>query len=188
MIYFTDHHGKRHVLGHKPWRMLWRRILGKSVVILILSSVAAKAQHPLEVRIKEGNNPNSPVTVTGNGVFTVTPSTNAFSINGISFYRQDNYTATGNGTTVNVSSSPLRTFSIQVTGTPASATSWDVRLEGSLDGTNFTELMRHTEATGNGQDLFSGTNLQPILYLRSRCAALVLAPATSIAVIILGVQ
>lgn len=122
------------------------------------------------------------------GVFVVTPSTNAFSINGISSYRTDAYAAPGAGPTVNVSSSPLRTFSIQVTGAGAAADAWDVLLEGSLDGSRFTTLLEHTELTGDGEALFSGTNLQPILYYRSRVVSLTLGGASSVSVTALGVQ
>lgn len=100
--------------------------------------------------------------------------------------RSDTYTSTGNGTTVNVSTDPLESFSVQVKGTDAAATTWDVRLEGSLDGTNFTAILTHTNTTGDGVVLFSGTTDSPCLYFRSRCAGLVLGAATNIVVTILG--
>lgn len=150
-------------------------VLSSSQTIVVVGSTIAVTQ-------------GGPINVGQVGVFVVTPSTNAFSINGISNYRTDNYAAAGTGTTVNVSSSPLRTFSVQVTGTGASATSWDVLLEGSLNGVNFTTLMEHTEALGNGVALFSGTNLQPVLYYRSRVVAVTLGAASAIAVTALGVQ
>lgn len=164
---------------------------------VILSSVTITAPIPVVLSSGQtvvvasgtiGVTQAGPFNVGQVGVFVVTPSTNAFSINGISSYRTDNYTAAGAGTTINVSSSPLRTFSIQVTGIGATATSWDVLLEGSLNGVNFTTLMEHTEVIGNGVALFSGTNLQPVLYYRSRVVAVTLGGASAIAVTALGVQ
>lgn len=122
-----------------------------------------------------------PWSVTVPNVVRVTPSTEAFSINGISYYRTDSFAAPGSGPIVNVSSSPLRTFGIEVTG----GTTWDVRLEGSLDAVNFTLLLNHLTGTGNGVTLYSGTSMQPSLYLRSRVAALTGGP---IAVTFVGVQ
>lgn len=122
-----------------------------------------------------------PWSVNVPNVVRVTPSTEAFSINGVSYYRTDSYAAPGSGPVVNVSSSPLRTFSIEVFG----GTTWDVNLEGSLDGTNFTMLLNHITGTGDGITLFSGTSMQPSLYLRSRVVALTGGP---IAVTFVGVQ
>lgn len=100
--------------------------------------------------------------------------------------RSDTYTSTGNGTTVDISTGPLESFSIQVKGTGAAAATWDVRLEGSLNGTDFTQILQHTNTTGDGAVVFSGTTDSPCLYFRSRCAGLGLGPATNIVVTILG--
>lgn len=100
--------------------------------------------------------------------------------------RSDTYTGTGNGTTVNVANSALSIFSVQVTGTSAVATIWDVQLEGSLDNINFTQILQHTNVTGNGVVVFSAGNYSPCLYFRSRCAGLTLGPATNIVVTIVG--
>ena len=42
--------------------------------------------------------------------------------------RSDTYTAAANGTTITTTSRPLRDFTVQVKGTGAAATAWDVRL------------------------------------------------------------
>jgi hypothetical protein len=77
-------------------------------------------------------------------------------------------------------------FSLQVVGNPVSATSWNVILEGSLDGVNFDTIMSHDTAIGNGKILFSGSVIFPILYYRCRIDALVLGPASEINVFIMG--
>lgn len=101
--------------------------------------------------------------------------------------RSDTYTGTGNGTTVDVSTAPLSTFAISVKGTGAAATVWTAVLEGSLDGTNFTTILTHTNVTGDGLSLFIGTAFAPARYFRSRVSALTLGSATNIVIAILGV-
>ncbi len=102
--------------------------------------------------------------------------------------RSDTFTTTTSGTTVDSSTNPVKTFSIQVKGTGAAASVWTVVLEGSNDNTNFTTLLSHGTATGDGITLFSGTTFTPCLYYRSRCSALTLGGASNIVVTILGVQ
>ena len=116
-----------------------------------------------------------------------TPVSGSVSIINPSSTRSDTYTATGNGTTINVTANPLQSFTLQVKGTDAAATTWDVRLEGSLDNANFSTILTHTNATGDGAVLWAGAVLSPLLYFRSRCAGLVLGPATNIIATILGV-
>lgn len=101
--------------------------------------------------------------------------------------RADTFAATGNGTTLNCSTNPEKLFSIQVKGTGAAATAWTVVLEGSLDNTNFTTLLTHQTADGDGT-LKSITAPAPILYFRSRCSALTLGGASNVVTTILGVQ
>jgi len=102
------------------------------------------------------------------------------------FTRSDTYTIAANGTTIDVSNSPTQSFTIQVKGTGAAATAWDVRLEGSLDGTNFSQIIQHTDAVGDGVLKSTGTTFSPVLYFRSRCASITLGSATDIVVTILG--
>lgn len=100
--------------------------------------------------------------------------------------RQDTFTATGNGQTVDVHTSPLTRYAIQVKGTGAAATSWDIVLEGSLDGVNFSTILEHVTSIGDGQVLWSGELDSPALYFRSRVIALSLGTATNVVVTILG--
>ena len=100
----------------------------------------------------------------------------------------DVFTGTGNGTLIDVSSRPLKHFSLFVTAAGGTPTSWDVRLDGALNGVDFTSILTHTGVVGLGLTLFTNANVTPVLWLRARVAALVLAPATSLTVGILGVQ
>lgn len=99
--------------------------------------------------------------------------------------RSDTYTTTANGTTVTVATFPLKYFSIQVVQT-GTVTAWDVRLEVSNDGTNFTQLLQHTNATGSGAMVFSVAS--PALYFRSRCAGLTLGVGTNVIAYITGMN
>lgn len=100
--------------------------------------------------------------------------------------RSDTFTATGNGTTVDASTSPVSAFAVQVTGTGAAATTWDVRLEGSLNNSGFTQILQHTQVTGDTVTLWTGALEAPTLYFRARVAGLALGAATNIVVVILG--
>jgi hypothetical protein len=100
--------------------------------------------------------------------------------------RSDTFTTTGFGTTVNVSSHPEQTFSIQVSGTSAAASAWDIRLESSLDNVHFTQVLDHTNTTGDGVVLSSGSILTPSLYFRSNVVSLTLGSATNVVVTIVG--
>lgn len=123
---------------------------------------------------------DSPVRVTTDSA-VVTDTHTAFR------NRTDTFTGTVTGETIALVSSPLKSFSIQVKGTGAAATSWDVRLEGSIDGQNFSQILQHTTTTGDGAVLYSGATLSPSLFIRTRVSGLVLGLATNIIVSILGV-
>lgn len=100
--------------------------------------------------------------------------------------RADTFTGTGNGTTVDVSAQGMSKFSMQVkmTGT---VTSWTAILEGSLDGTNFSPLLTHTNADpGDGLMMSSGPAAFPCLHFRTRCSALTLGAGTNIIVTIIA--
>lgn len=102
--------------------------------------------------------------------------------------RTDTYTVSPTtGTTVDVSTTSTKSFALQVSGTGGTATLWTVLLEGSLDNLTFTTLLTSTQALANGTIIWSGTNLMPCLYFRSRVTSLTLGPATDIVVKILGV-
>lgn len=99
----------------------------------------------------------------------------------------DSFTATGPGTTVNASASPVSSYSIEVTET-GSVTSWSVDVEASLDSVSWTTVATHTNISpGNGKIISTGTTLTPALYFRTNCTAITLGGGTSIAATVLGV-
>lgn len=100
--------------------------------------------------------------------------------------RSDTFTTVSSGTTIDTSISPLKYYSLSVVQT-GTVTVWDIRLEGSLDNTNFTQILQHTNVTGSGVTLFSSAS-NPSLYIRSRCAAITLGGGTNLITTILGIQ
>jgi hypothetical protein len=103
--------------------------------------------------------------------------------------RSDTFTTTTSGTAVNRTTSPVKLYSLQVTGTATQVgtTTWDVRLECSLNGTTYTTVLTHAyPATADGATVSSGTANVPCLYMRSRTEAITLGTATNIVVVILG--
>jgi hypothetical protein len=99
--------------------------------------------------------------------------------------RSDVFTGIANGATLDASSKPMGSWSIQVKGTGAAPTSWNVVLEGSLNGVNFTIIATHSAT--DGSTVFSGAPKFPVLFVRSRVTALTLGTATNIVVTILGI-
>ena len=89
---------------------------------------------------------------------------------------------------VDISGSPMSTWTIQVSGVGGVPTSWAVSLEGSTDGVEFSEFLEHTTLTGNGINLYSGTTLFLANYYRINVTQLTLGPATSITVSVIGKQ
>jgi hypothetical protein len=100
----------------------------------------------------------------------------------------ETYDATGTGAVTDVSQRPMRNFSVLVVGTDAAATAWTVIIDGSLDGTVYSEIMEHNTVIGDGENLYSGTTLFPCRYFRTRCTSLTLGAATDIVVTVLGQQ
>lgn len=98
------------------------------------------------------------------------------------------FTGVTAGATQDVSSFPHKYFTIQVVGTDAAATAWTVRIEGSLDGVNFSEIAQHTQADGNGAVLWAGANIAASAYFRTNVTVLTLGAATNITVYALGIQ
>lgn len=137
-------------------------------------------------------NTGSTVPVAQYGTWTVQPgntaNTTAWLARLPQFSRSDTYTTTANGTTADASAAAARHFGVLVKGTGSAATVWDVRLECSLDNSNFTQLIQHTNTDGDGANKFSGSSIFPCLYFRSRVAGLTLGTATNIVVTIVGLQ
>jgi hypothetical protein len=100
--------------------------------------------------------------------------------------RSDTFTGAGSGATIDVSTRAVSAFAIQVTGTGATPTAWNVVLEASLDGVTFTTVVTATQADGDGKTRWTGAIRFPALYFRSRCVSLTLGSATNIVVTILG--
>lgn len=100
--------------------------------------------------------------------------------------RSDTFTGTGNGTTVNTSDIPVSRFGLQVKGTGAVPTSWQVVLEGSLNSTDFSTILTHQNGINTDGAVVSTGTSAPFRYFRSRVVALTLGSATNIVVHIIG--
>lgn len=96
-----------------------------------------------------------------------------------------NYTTTGTSTSTNNVYKALY-YSIQVKGVGAAPTSWTVALEGSNDDTNWTTILTHATADGDGTTKVLNTAF-PCRYVRSNCSALSLGGASSINVYTVGI-
>ena len=102
--------------------------------------------------------------------------------------RSDNYVGAANGQTIDTSLSPLSRFSLNVSGVNGIPLTWEVVLEGSLDGITFSTILTHTQlAVGLGLTISSGGNSNPSLYIRSRCISVSLGTASAIKTTILGI-
>lgn len=119
-----------------------------------------------------------------------TPGVSPWPISGTVFIAAGNFVyneiftipATGAIHTPNIS---YRTFAIQVKGTGATPSAWNVVLEGSIDGTNYTPILIHTQALTE-LILWSGTNFYPVSSYRIRVTSLTLGGASNIIVTVLG--
>src|SRR3990167_7420215 len=100
--------------------------------------------------------------------------------------RVDTYTAAAIGSVIPTPIG-MKNYGIQVVGTGEAATAWDVRLYGSLDGVNYSEILRHQTATGDGEILTTGAAPYPAVFIRSRCISITLGSATNVSCFILGV-
>lgn len=99
--------------------------------------------------------------------------------------RADTFTGTGNGTTVDVSAQGMSRFGIQVKGTGAAPASWQVVLEVSLDGTNFTTVITHgsAESPADVDGAVKWSTVPTVgLHFRSRVVALSLGGASNVVV------
>jgi len=102
------------------------------------------------------------------------------------------FTAAANGTAIDLGAgTAYKHFSLQVKATGA-VTSWTVVLEGSLDGTNYSTILTHTNAApGDGllvpTPAAAAFTPHPVRYFRARCSAIVLGGGTNVVATILGV-
>ena len=100
--------------------------------------------------------------------------------------RADTYTETGSGTAVDVSTTGKQWLGVQVKGTGAAATAWTVNLQASLDGTNYSTVLSHTNTDDTDGSIVWISTPAPTLYFRSNVSALTLGSATNIVVTIVG--
>lgn len=92
--------------------------------------------------------------------------------------------------TVFTATQPMKYYALQVKGSTGTPSAWDVRLEGSLDGANWTGIMSHSTGDGDGTVKVS-TNpvIFPAAWVRSRLNSLTFgSSATSLTVTVLGTQ
>lgn len=145
--------------------------------------------HPLRVDVDENLKVVGTVTTVPSGIQTVAIDqsglNNRVSISVNSLVSTDTYTSAGTGTT-HADTVPHRGFAVQVVGTGGVATSWNVVVEGSIDGVHFTPMLTHTEVIGDSIILWSSSNQFTSLSYRSRVVSLTLSPATNIVVTVLG--
>lgn len=76
----------------------------------------------------------------------------------------------------------MKCASLQVKGA-GNPTSWDIRIEVSIDGINYSQLLAHTNvAPADGNIISTGAVLTPFRFYQVRCAGLVLGPGTGVVV------
>ena len=107
------------------------------------------------------------------------------------FKQTETFTTTATGTLrfAGAAGVPVvKSFALQVKCTGAAATSWDIRLEGSLDGVNFTQLIQHQQTDTDGTTKFQAAGIfTPVLYWRVRCNAISFGSATNIVAMAMAV-
>lgn len=103
--------------------------------------------------------------------------------------RQDTYTGAASGTAINAATTGLARHSLQVKGTGAAPTAWNVVYEVSLDNANWTILITHSNTGGDADGALKfapGGDAYPALYTRSRCVSITLGGASNVVVTIVG--
>lgn len=85
---------------------------------------------------------------------------------------------------------PMKYYALQVKASTGAASAWDIRLEGSLDGANWTGIMSHSTPDGDGvMKVSTSPVVFPATYLRVRLNSLTFgSSATSLAAKALGIQ
>lgn len=86
------------------------------------------------------------------------------------------FTAAASGTT-QFTGYPVSKFGLQVKNT-GTLTAWNIVVEGSLDGTNFTTLATHVNGT-NADGATVWVVDRPVLYWRLRCTSITLGGGTN---------
>lgn len=98
------------------------------------------------------------------------------------------YDATATDTAVDVSDVGYSKWALQVKGTGAAATSWTAVLQVSLDGTNFSTILTHTDSTDDDGSIVAIGTPFPALHYRTSVTALTLGSASAISVTAVGMQ
>ena len=119
---------------------------------------------------------------------SVSPTTTSYAQHSTSVYTVYGFTATGTGDTVDLTVFPMKSFSMQVTGTGGTPTLWTAILEGSLDGTNFDTILTHTNVVGINVVMSTGSAFTTMRYIRPRVTVLTLGGASAANVHIAGVS
>lgn len=97
------------------------------------------------------------------------------------------FTSPDESSVVDISESPAISFSVQVIGTGAVATSWDVELHGSLDGLKFESVLHHRTEDGDGAIVTTNGVHKPMSFFKVVVNQLTLGSATNIKVVVVGV-
>ncbi len=98
----------------------------------------------------------------------------------------DRFAVTGDGRAYSLGS-PVQSYSIEVCGEGGSLASWDVLLQGSLDGVHFTTFMTHSSGSlAECATTSSGASLFPYSYVRVSCDSLGLGTASDALVLVNG--
>jgi hypothetical protein len=92
----------------------------------------------------------------------------------------DTFTTAANGTTRTMTDIPVSRFSMQLKGTGAAASAWNVVVEVSLDGTTFTTILTHANTTHADGATITMLMVSPVLYFRARCVSVTLGGATNV--------
>jgi len=97
------------------------------------------------------------------------------------------FTAIATSDVVELTRAACKSFGLCCTE-DGTVTSWDIRLEVSLDGTNgWTAVLTHTRAgTGSDVTIFTEEKLYPSKYYRLRCEAITLGGGTGVNVVGIG--
>ena len=91
--------------------------------------------------------------------------------------------------TVTARGHAFKYYSVQVSGKGAAASAWDVRLEGSLDGANYTLIMTHQTADADGTVKVSTSPvIFPALSFRARINSVTLGSATGLNITAVGID
>ena len=102
-----------------------------------------------------------------------------------SFYTHVFATAV-DGATQDITTSPKKSFSIQVIAVGGVITAWTVNVQVSLDGTTFTTILSHGTADGDSVTKFTGASMYPARYFKANVTTLTLDTATGATVNILA--